>query len=160
MFRLRFLWVGKTQRGFVQEGVEHYLKRIGAFATAECVELRAADHSGRDPEQALRAEAAAIERRLTPGEAVIVLDEHGSALTSPQFSARLAALRDESGHSLAFVIGGAHGLDASIQRQARLKLALSAMTLPHQLVRLVLLEQVYRALTLHAGTPYHHGDRT
>jgi 23S rRNA (pseudouridine1915-N3)-methyltransferase len=158
MAQLRFLWVGKTQRGFVQEGVEHYLRRIRGLMPAETVDVRPAAHSGRDPSHALRIEAESLARRIGEQDLVVVLDEHGTRVTSTQLAARLTQLREQGPSAITFIVGGAYGLEDSIKRRARLTLALSPLTLPHQLVRILLLEQVYRALTVSAGLPYHHGD--
>jgi len=157
MTQLRFLWVGKTQRGFVQEGVDHYVQRIRGFVPVEIVEVRQADHSGRDPAQAMRIEAEALLRRLEDQDAIVILDEQGMQLTSPKLAQRLLTLREQGSGDVTFVVGGAYGLDESVKRRARLMLSLSPLTFPHQLVRVILAEQVYRALTISAGQPYHHG---
>ncbi len=160
MAQLRFLWVGKTQRGFIEEGVDHYLRRIQGFIPAEAVEVRAAGHSGRDAAQSLQIEGASLARRIGAQDVLVVLDERGKQFTSVQWAERLAVLRAQGAPAITFVVGGAYGLDESIRKRARLTLALSPLTFPHQLVRILLLEQVYRALSLNAGTPYHHGGNT
>lgn len=157
MTQLRFLWVGKTQKGFVQEGLDHYLQRIRGFMPVEVIDVRPADHSGRDPAQALRIEGEALLKRLEGESAVVILDERGTQLTSPKLAERLKALREQGSATITFVVGGAYGLDAAVKARARLTLALSPLTFPHQLVRVILAEQVYRALTISAGQPYHHG---
>lgn len=98
-------------------------------------------------------EAERIAARLGPG-ALVCLDERGEALTSARLSERLAGWRD-SGLDVDFVIGGADGVGASILDRARLTLAFGAATWPHRLVRSMLCEQIYRALSIEAGTPYH-----
>lgn len=152
MQRIRVIWVGKTAKGFPEQGVDHYLKRIGGLAQIECAEVRAASHSGRDPAQALKTESAALLRRIGKQDRVILLDERGIELTSLQLAQWLAERRPA-----AFVIGGAYGVDEAVQARADDRLALSRLTLPHQLVRIVLLEQIYRALTIAQGQAYHHG---
>jgi 23S rRNA (pseudouridine1915-N3)-methyltransferase len=158
MSRLRLIWVGKTQRGFIQEGVEHYLKRVRSLLPAECEEVRAADHSGRGAAQALKLEAQALLKRIGPADTVIVLDERGTHLATPQLAERLARLQAQRGKDLCFVVGGAYGLAPQLPARAQLVLSLSKLTFPHQLARVILLEQLYRALSLNAGLPYHHGD--
>jgi 23S rRNA (pseudouridine1915-N3)-methyltransferase len=86
---------------------------------------------------------------------LIACDEHGAAMASRDFAARIAALRDQGVRRLAFVIGGADGLDAGLLRTARERLAFGPQTWPHALVRVMLAEQVYRAVTILAGSPYH-----
>lgn len=150
--RLRILWVGKTSKGFEGEGVAHYLKRIAPFAELACVDVRAADHSGRDPKQALEREGAALLRHMGNQDHIALLDERGREFTSTQFAAWL-----DSHQPVTFVIGGAYGIDESVAVRAAERISLSRLTLPHQLARIVLLEQIYRALTILHGHGYHHG---
>ncbi|MDR3513960.1 MAG: 23S rRNA (pseudouridine(1915)-N(3))-methyltransferase RlmH [Caulobacteraceae bacterium] len=86
---------------------------------------------------------------------LVACDEHGAALASRDFAGRLAALRDQGTRRLAFVVGGADGLDPGLLRTARERLAFGPQTWPHALVRVMLAEQVYRAVTILAGSPYH-----
>ena len=152
MNRIRVIWVGKTAKGFPQDGVDHYLERIRPYREIECVDIRPADHSGRDPARALRVEGEAILKRIEDRERVILLDEGGTALSSPGLARWL-----EERPAATFVIGGAHGIDGRVAARADDRLSLSKLTLPHQLVRIVLLEQLYRAFTLQHGHAYHHG---
>lgn len=157
MLQLRILMVGKTERGFVQDGVAHYLERLRPFAAVETVEVRAAAHSGRDAAQALEKESAALLARVQPGDPLILLDERGREMDTREFSTWLTGLAGASQGLMTFAIGGAYGVDGAVRERATASLALSRMTLPHQLVRVVLLEQLYRALSLAAGHGYHHG---
>ncbi len=100
------------------------------------------------------AEAEALTARLQ-GDYVLTCDEHGAAWTSRAFTTRLAKLRDEGVRHLTFVIGGADGLDEAILSQARERIAFGPQTWPHALARVMLAEQVYRAASLLAGSPYH-----
>jgi 23S rRNA (pseudouridine1915-N3)-methyltransferase len=156
MLQLRILMVGKTERGFVQDGVAYYLERLRPFAHVETVEVRAAAHSGRDAGQAVEKESAALLARLPPGDPLILLDERGRELDTREFSAWLTRLGGEAQGVVHFAIGGAYGVGDTVRQHATATLALSRMTLPHQLVRVVLLEQLYRALSLAAGHGYHH----
>jgi 23S rRNA (pseudouridine1915-N3)-methyltransferase len=121
----------------------------------ELIELPASKQ--RDTEKQAAEESARILKKLTDdaGE-VWVLDERGSQVSSRDFAAALASLHD-SGTSVAFVIGGAYGLDDSVRKRANRILSLSAMTLPHELARLLFLEQLYRAQEIQKGSGYHHG---
>jgi 23S rRNA (pseudouridine1915-N3)-methyltransferase len=151
MHALRIIWVGKTAKGYAQAGVDYFTDRIRALQPIDIVELRAAAHSGREVPAALEAEGAAILKRLEPQERVVLLDEGGEEMTSRQFAQWLAERQP-----VTFVLGGAHGLAGSIRQRAQHKLSLSRLTFPHQLARVVLLEQIYRALTLRRGHGYHH----
>ena len=103
-----------------------------------------------------REEADLIAARV-PAGLLIVLDERGTSLPSPDFAARLGRERDAGNPAASFVIGGADGLDASLRDHAAIRLSFGALTIPHQIVRVLVLEQIYRALTILSGHPYHRG---
>ena len=134
--------MGKVRKGWVAEGVALYRRRLPGL---EVVELRDGT-----PER----EAAAIQAALRPDERLVALSEEGESLNSMALAHRLAS---QEGARLAFAIGGAEGLSAVIKRQAQWCLSLSPLTFPHELARLLLLEQLYRARTILEGGPYHRG---
>lgn len=150
------LWVGESGPAFVQEGVRHYLKRIRPWRRIENVLLRGAAHSGRTPELALRKEGEALLRRLRPEDRLIALDPSGAALDTIALAQAIQGWEDNCTGRLVFVVGGAWGLAEAVRQRAHAMLSLSAMTFPHALVRLMLLEQLYRALSWNRGLPYHH----
>jgi 23S rRNA (pseudouridine1915-N3)-methyltransferase len=125
---------------------------VERFGPAREVALRPAAGEG---EERLRAEAAAIRKALPQPCRLVTLDRRGRAMSSRQLAEFLARSRDEWPHALAFVVGSDLGLAPEIAAEARLSLSLSAFTLPHQLARLVLWEQLYRGLSLTAGIKYH-----
>ncbi|MDB5652800.1 MAG: rRNA ((1915)-N(3))-methyltransferase RlmH [Tardiphaga sp.] len=151
--------IGKLKQGPERELAERYRDRfddIGrklgfrGLAIHEISESRARDAATRITE-----EAAAISA-LIPEKAVIVaLDERGSSVDSPSFARQLGRWRDESVPHTIFVIGGADGLSPELRRRAKLSIAFGAATWPHQMVRVMLLEQIYRAATILSGHPYH-----
>ena len=102
----------------------------------------------------MAAEALLLARAIPTGAAVIVLDERGNQPTSPDFAARIAAFRDQA-RDICFVIGGADGIDPSLRSRAEWQISFGKMVWPHMLVRAMLAEQLYRAATILAGTPYH-----
>lgn len=155
MSSLKAIVVGKTEKGFAGEGVEFYLKRIQPFQPLEWIEVRSAAHSGRDPGQALGLEAEAILKRVTPTDILVLLDERGKTPSTLEFARMLESWSTAPG-ACVFVIGGAYGVAETIKRRATFTVALSRLTFPHQLVRVILLEQLYRALTVLAGHGYHH----
>jgi 23S rRNA (pseudouridine1915-N3)-methyltransferase len=152
--KLRVLLVGRTERGFVSDGFAHYLERVKRSVPVDVVVLPEA--GGGDAVHQQRVEATRILAALTPGERVVVLDERGGALTSVQFAERLGSWRDQSVRQVTFVVGGAYGMTDEVRQRADLLLSLSAMTFPHQLVRVLFAEQLYRAFAILAGRPYHH----
>jgi len=103
----------------------------------------------------MKAEAALLRKAIPDGAVICVLDERGRQMTSPDFAAQLAAWRDQGRRDLALVIGGADGIDAALREDADMALSFGRMVWPHMLVRVMLTEQLYRAATILAGTPYH-----
>ena len=152
--RLRIVALGQRMPAWVTDAVADYAKRLPRETALELVELKpAARDRGRTVAQMLAEEARAIATACT-GATVVALDERGAAWTTRELAERLARWREE-GRDVAFVIGSADGLDASVKAAASAVVAVSAMTLPHALVRVVLAEQLYRAASLLAGHPYH-----
>jgi 23S rRNA (pseudouridine1915-N3)-methyltransferase len=157
--RLLMLAVGHRMPAWVGAGFEEYARRMPRGMPLQLVEIRP-EARGSGPtgpgqvDRMLRAEAERL-RAATPAGAVgVALDERGAALTTAELSQQLEGWRQQ-GADVAFLIGGADGLDPRIKRSARLMLSLSAMTLPHQLVRVILAEQLYRAASLLHNHPYH-----
>ncbi len=150
------LWVGKTKHGFVQQGVEHYTQRITPYYPIQQQVVKTAAHSGRNITTVLKQESQSLLRFVQAKDWVIVLDEKGKQFTSIQFATQLNTWREQSAGKVVFIIGGAYGIHAQIKQRAQVGLSLSNMTLPHQLVRLMLLEQLYRCATINHNTPYHH----
>jgi 23S rRNA (pseudouridine1915-N3)-methyltransferase len=148
---LRVIWVGKTEKGFVQDAVDFYASRIRALQPLELIDVRLASHSGRQPQVALAEESESILRRVGAGSAYTLLDEAGREMTSREFASWLSESQPAT-----FVVGGPYGVAPTIRDRARECLSLSRLTFPHQLARVVLLEQIYRALTLQRGHAYHH----
>ena len=138
--RIRILAVGKVRKGWVSEGVELYRRRLPGL---EIVELR---------DGGLAREAEAISSELRRGEQLVALCEEGQTYDSLAFA---QALEGSGSEQLAFVIGGAAGLDPALKARASWRLSLSPLTFPHELARLLLLEQLYRARSSQQGGPYH-----
>lgn len=152
--KIRLVLVGRTDRGYVAEGVAAYLDRLARTSPVEQVVIPEAGKG--EPAYQQRTESERIMAAIKPGERVVVLDERGRTLTSPQFAERLGSWRDQGVRQVVFVIGGAYGLTDEVRERADLVLALSAMTFPHQLVRVLFAEQLYRAFSILQGSPYHH----
>lgn len=152
--QIRLVMVGRTERGFVADGLEHYARRIGHSVRFSMVHLPEAGKG--DAGFKSRWEGERILAELQPGEVVVALDERGKLLTSPAFAGQLAKWRDAGRQRMLFIIGGAYGLTDEVRARADLVLAVSPMTFPHQLVRVLFTEQLYRALAILKGSPYHH----
>lgn len=140
--------------GWVAAGYDDYARRLPREFALDLIELRPEPREqGRSVAKLLAAEAARIHNSCM-GFGIVALDERGASWTTREFATRIAKWRDAS-DDVAFVIGSADGLAADVKAQANAVLALSPMTLPHGLVRVLLAEQIYRAATLLAGHPYH-----
>ncbi len=158
--RLQILAIGRLKSGPERELVERYRARADALARslgfapltiAELPESRA-----RSAPERVAAEAAALLAR-SEGTKLVALDERASSFTSNAFAARLRSWRD-AGSGFSFIIGGPDGLDEVVRERADLLLSFGQLTLPHGIVRVLLAEQIYRALTILAGHPYHRGE--
>ena len=138
--RYRILAIGKIRKRWIQEGIDLYLKRLPGMTITE---LKDSSH---------KKEAEAIRAQLKNNETLITLMEEGESLSSIPFAECLKAF---GSHKLVFVIGGANGIAPEIKTLADLHLSLSSMTLPHEIARLLLVEQIYRATTITKRGPYH-----
>ena len=159
MQRVTVLCVGKLKEKFYLEAAAEYVKRLQRFCKLELVELPESrlpeSPSPAEVQRALAAEAVAIRERLPKGGAVIALCIEGKPCPSVELSRRMEELAVAGKTQLTFLIGGSVGLDESLKRQADCLLSMSPMTFPHHLARIMLLEQIYRAYQISAGTKYH-----
>ncbi len=153
--KLLFAMVSKGRCPWADEAAADYLKRIRRFHPSEELRLRPARHAG-DLARARQDESKRLLARLRPGDQLVALDERGRGLSSEEFSSLIAEFADRGCRRLAFFVGGAHGHDEELRKRARAVLSLSPMVMNHQVARVVLLEQVYRALCIARGLPYHH----
>lgn len=152
--RLRIVALGRRMPAWVSAAVTDYAQRVPPEYALEIVELKpAARDRGRTIPQLLADEAARLALACA-GSTLVALDERGAAWTTRDLADRLVHWRAD-GADVAFVIGSADGLDPSVRKRAQAVVALSAMTLPHGLARVMLAEQIYRAASLVAGHPYH-----
>ncbi|OGG94658.1 MAG: hypothetical protein A2508_07395 [Candidatus Lambdaproteobacteria bacterium RIFOXYD12_FULL_49_8] len=154
MKQIRLIWVGKTKEPWLVAGLAEYLGRLKAFTKLDLVELKPS--LKKDPKQAVAEEAERILAALEPGWPLWVLTEEGQGLGSGDLAKRLEAGALAGQSRLQLVIGGAWGLGPEVKAHSDFKLSLSKMTFTHQMTRLFLLEQLYRAFTILAGQPYHN----
>ena len=151
--KLRVVWVGKNRDPWVKEVVADYAGRIRRYAPLELSEAR--DEKGAEAEVMRRRECERLEKLVPPGATLVLLDERGEQMDSPALAAYIGKQRDSGNGEMVFAIGGAYGFSEEFRRRGRL-LALSKMTFTHQMVRVFLLEQVYRAFSILNNEPYHH----
>ena len=152
--KLAILAVGHRQPAWVSEGCAEYLKRMPRELPASVAEIKPEPRGSKTREQLLAAEKARIREALPGSPRLVVLDEKGDDLTTLQLARRLEAWMQD-GRDVALLIGGADGLDEEFKRQADDKLRLSSLTLPHGMARLLLCEQLYRAVSVLKNHPYH-----
>jgi len=150
---LVILWAGRHQRSAWEELCAGYRRRIERLAPIRDLPVRA--RAGADDPQRQRAEMQALLAALPQPCYPVALDSRGEALASVPFAERLGRLRGEWPHAVAFLVGSDLGLDPSLLEQARWVLSLGPLTLSHEVARLVLYEQLYRALSIAAGMSYH-----
>jgi 23S rRNA (pseudouridine1915-N3)-methyltransferase len=148
--------VGHKMPGWVTAGFQEYAKRMPHEAAIELVEIKPEKRTGLKVEQLLDAEAGRILAALPSGRRVVAMDEHGAQWSTAKLAQSVSTWMKEGGDTV-FIIGGADGLAAAIRNSADEVLALSALTLPHALARILLVEQLYRAVSLIKGHPYHRG---
>ncbi len=151
--KIKILWVGKTRSSWIQDGISDYLGRIRRYCPVETVEVR--DEKGAEAEEMRRRECERLERQIPAHAVVVLLDERGDQPDSRGLALQINRHREDGITDLVFVIGGAFGFSDQFRRRGCL-LSLSRMTLTHQMVRVFLLEQIYRAFTILNNEPYHH----
>ena len=157
--KIKIVTVGKLKEKYLKDGIAEYAKRISRFATIEIIELadeKTPDRAS-DSENAkiLDVEGNRILSKIGDREFVVVLAIEGKTLSSEELSKQLEQASINGFSTLTFVIGGSLGLSKEVKKRANLSVSFGRLTLPHQLMRLVLTEQIYRAFTIQQGSPYH-----
>ena len=157
---IEIICVGKLKEKYWQEAAAEYIKRLSRFCSVKITELsevRLTGSSAADEAAVVKAESEAIAAKLSPGQGTftIALAVKGKPLSSEGLAEKMAALALEGKSRIVFVIGGSLGLTDELIKSCDMALSFSAMTFPHQLMRVVLLEQVYRAFKINAGESYH-----
>ena len=154
--RVRLLAIGTRMPDWVDTGFNEYARRLAGDVRLELEEISMPKRGKGDVRSCIAEEAVALRKRLDkyPGILRVALEVEGRRLDTPAISDKLAALRDQ-GRDMALLVGGPDGLDPALSQQCDEQWSLSALTLPHPLVRILVAEQVYRAWTLMTGHPYH-----
>jgi len=157
--KIKIVTVGKLKEKYLKDGITEYSKRLSRFANLEMIELadektpdRASDSEN---QKILELEGTRILSKIGDRDFVIVLAIEGKTLSSEEFSKQLEQAPINGFSTLTFVIGGSLGLSPQVKKHANLSISFGRLTLPHQLMRLVLVEQIYRAFTIQQGSPYH-----
>lgn len=152
---LLLLCIGKVKEDYWRRAVEHYCRLLSRWRKTVIIELKDAD--GHLPvSERIKIESCRLEANFTPGFLKICLTEYGKFYSSEQFALLIKQWNDYDGRQPCFIIGGPYGFEKDFLKKCDALLSLSAMTLPHEMVRVLLLEQLYRAHSIIAHTGYHH----
>ncbi len=157
--KIKVVTVGKLKEKYLKDGIAEYSKRISRFVKFEMIELsdeKTPDKASESENQKiLEIEGQRILSKIADRDFVIVLAIEGKTFFSEEFSKQLEETSIKGFSTLTFIIGGSLGLSSSVKNRANLSVSFGRLTLPHQLMRLVLVEQIYRAFTIQQGFPYH-----
>lgn len=154
--KIKFLVVGKTAFDYLKIGEEIYQERLKHYCSFERIEVQDVKNPKNfSKEEIKRKESISILAKLSPNDFLVLLDEKGKELNSVEL-ANWIEKRNLLPQNIVFLVGGAYGFDRSVYDRMNMKFALSRMTFSHQMVRLIFLEQLYRAFTITKGEPYHH----
>ena len=157
MLKINLLAIGSIKESYIKLGIEEYQKRLSRFVDLTITEVPEAvgkTSTEEDIKKALQLDAARLKKIIPQGSYVIILDRQGQFFNSEALAKRLDTLQQKSSQ-LTLIIGASHGFDDSLIQLAKEKWSFSALTFPHQLFRLLLLEQIYRSMTILKGHPYH-----
>ncbi len=150
--RYKIISIGKIKEKYLKAGIEKYLKRIKNYGKIEIIELKEAKAKTRTEVQGIESLALLTEAR---NSYIVALDEIGQQYSSLELSKKITNLENSSISQVSFLIGGAEGHSPELKKKANLLLSLSKLTFAHEMVRLILLEQIYRIETIRSGHPYH-----
>lgn len=156
---ITILTVGKLKEKYWRDAVTEYAKRLGSYCRLQIIEIKEsplpANASAADEEAVKAAEGADILNRIKPADYVVTLEIKGKPFSSEDLAAHMDRLAVTGKSSIVFIIGGSLGLSTEVSRRADLKLSFSAMTFPHQMMRVILLEQIYRSFKIIRNETYH-----
>lgn len=153
--RLRIVVVGKLKERFFKDACDEYTKRLGRYATLEIIEVADRDHEALGEARALADEGADILKRIPERDRVILLDRVGELTSSERLAGRLADWGVSGASDVTLIVGGSIGVSPAVVARADERISFGPLTLPHNLARVVLLEQIYRAFRINRGEPYH-----
>lgn len=156
---IKIFTVGKLKEKYFKQGIAEYIKRLGAYAKVSIIEVadeKSPDHlTETEIDQVKKTEGERLLSKISDEQYLIALAIKGRQLTSEAFAKQINDLATYGHSNISFVIGGSHGLSDNVLNRADFQLSFSAFTFPHQLMRLILVEQIYRAFKINHGEPYH-----
>ncbi len=150
---IKILCVGKIKEDYLTDGINEYLKRIKAFEKIEIIEVK--EYLSEDINKVIEVEGENILEKINQNDYVITLEIEGKMMTSIELASKFDNLYTYGNSNITFVIGGSYGLSKKVKNKSSLALSFSKFTFPHQLMRLILVEQIYRAITINNHKEYH-----
>ena len=155
--KIKLICIGKTHKSFLEEGEFEYLNRLKHYVATEKIEIPDLKNAKNlSQEQIKTAEGKELLSKLGTTDVLVLLDENGKILSSVDFSQFVQSQMNQGLKTLVFFIGGAYGFSEEVYQRANFKISLSKMTFSHQMIRMIFFEQLYRAMTILRGEPYHH----
>ena len=158
MLNIKIICVGRLKEKYWTAACDEYMKRLGGYCSPKIIEVREtrlpANPSAADEAGVIEAEGRAVLSRIEAGDYVIAMDVRGKELSSEEIAGKISEIAFNSSR-ISFIIGGSLGLSDAVRRRADIRISFGRITLPHQLARVVLLEQLYRAFKINAGETYH-----
>ncbi len=151
---IRIIAVGKIKTDFYKSACDEYMKRLSRYCKVEVIEIRS--HSGNRYEENIKRESKDMLKYIRRDRVNVLLDERGKMLSSKDFANMLESWMSKGKGEIVFFIGGTDGVDAKVKERLDIRIALSRMTFTHEMARVILLEQIYRAFRIKNGEPYHH----
>lgn len=156
MIKVKILGVGSIKEKFLKEAINEYLKRLTRFAKVEIIEVDETKIQNKSEEQVKKEEGERLLKRIGQDEFVFLLDLKGELTSSEELAQKINDLMNKGISPLTFVIGGTLGLSEEVRKRANIKLSISKMTFTHQMCRMIVLEQIYRAFKIINNEEYHH----
>ena len=149
---IKIITVGQLKEKYLKEAVEEYIKRIKKYTNIELIELK--DEGLVEEAKAIKIEGEKIKKYISDRDYIVTLEIEGKQISSPEFADKINSMLIENSN-IVFIIGGSYGLSAEIKQMSKFKLSFSKMTFPHQLFRVILLEQIYRGFKILNNESYH-----
>lgn len=154
--KILLITIGDNEDKYLTTGFELYTKRLQHYASFDTITIPSKKNKSNSKEAAMQAEAKETQKKLTASDLILLLDEKGKEYTSVEFANQVQKYLNMPGKRMVFIIGGPYGFAPEIKERAHQTLSLSKMTFNHQMAKLFFLEQLYRAMTILKGEPYHH----
>lgn len=156
MIKINLYVIGSIKEDYMKEEIKEYLKRLSKYCVLNIIEFKESKIQGKDVNAILEEEGDQILNRISPEEYLFLLDLHGKMISSEEFASNMKGLIDSGKGKISFAIGGTLGVSDNLRKRSNFSISLSKMTFTHQMTRVILLEQLYRAFKINNNEKYHH----